>query len=113
MRTLKRTCPKCGAQLKYNDIMSRGPSFPCPSCGTELQVPDSYAVLILIGSIVVPALAFWALGFGWETMAIGTVLAFWPVFYFTARYIKYVIPPKPEPYLPMKAELRLRDGPRQ
>lgn len=109
MRRSNRACPKCGAVLRYEEIMPNGPRFPCPFCDTELQVPDYYISLAWIGAIATPALILWAFGLSWLYIILAEFMVLYPVFYLTFRYVKYVIPPKIEIYLPNETELHLRD----
>jgi hypothetical protein len=109
MRISKRTCPKCGSLLAYEEIMARGASFPCPSCGDRLQVPDYYLLSIWTAAIAVPALVFWAFGVPWPYVVVGELVTVYPVVYLALRFVKYIIPPKIEFYLPTKTELHLRD----
>ncbi len=109
MRRPRRTCPKCGASLKYEEIMANGPSFPCPSCRENLQVPDYYLSLIWIAAIIVPALILWAFGLSWLYLVFAELVVVYPVLYLALRFVKYVIPPKIETYLPSETELHLRD----
>jgi len=105
----RRNCPKCGASLKYEDIMAAGPSFACPSCGETLQVPDYYLSLLWTAAIMIPVLVLWAFGLSWPYLILGELVVVYPVVYLALRFVKYIIPPKIETYLPRETELHLRD----
>jgi len=119
-----RKCPKCGAVLKYEEIMKGGVVFPCPACQTQITIPSYYANLILVGVIAVPVLVFAALGLSWPLVILSTLVVFYPLLSWSARYMKYVIPPKIKIYVPYQPHyytlpwrnkittLNLRDRPR-
>jgi hypothetical protein len=86
--------------------------FPCPNCRPKLRVPDLYVLSIPAGFAALPALILTALGLSWQRIVIGVLIAFFPVFYFGIKFLKYIIPPKVEPYLPQETTLNLRGGPR-
>jgi hypothetical protein len=64
------------------------------------------------GSLLAPALVFAAIGLRGLYLVCAVLIAFVPVLYVTVNFLKYLIPPKIEIYLPKDATLRLRDGPR-
>jgi predicted RNA-binding Zn-ribbon protein involved in translation (DUF1610 family) len=103
-----RTCVKCGAALKYTEIISAGP-FPCPACHTLLQVPDSYRQSAFWGSVIFETLLLAALGFRGLYLFCAVLAAFVPVLYLEVNFLKYLIPPKIETYLPKDTTLRLGD----
>lgn len=107
-----RTCPKCGAALRYEEIMPTGPLFPCPVCHAQLQIPDYYGLSIWAGAIGLPALVFAALGFSWMHLIVAELIVIYPVLYLALRFLKYIIPPKIEIYFPDETTLNLRNGPR-
>ena len=110
MKRPVRTCPKCGATLKYKDIRSGRP-FSCPVCHTKLQVPGSYTQWSFWGSIVFETLVLAALGFRGIHLLCAVLVAFVPVLFLEVLFLKYLIPPKVEFYLPKNGSLHLRDGP--
>jgi len=87
-------CPKCGAALKYKDIMRVGAVFPCPACRTELAVSKLYVILTSYGSLLAPPLLLWVSGFSWFKIVVGGLVAAWPTFWLVARYGKYILRPK-------------------
>ncbi len=105
----RRTCPKCGTLLKYEEIMPKGASFPCPSCRETLQVSQEYLCLIWFAAIFSPALIFWALGLWWVHLIIAELVVIYPILYWSLRYVKYVIPPKLEVCWPRGPGLHLND----
>jgi hypothetical protein len=111
MKSLLRSCVVCGNPLKYEEILSAGP-FPCPTCNARLQAPKSYGRWIALGSLLLPAVVFWALGFGGLHLLYAILLTWFPVGYLALHLVKYVMPPKIEIYLPEDTRLRLRSGPR-
>lgn len=131
------TCPKCDAPLKYKELMRTGVDFPCPACDVQLSLTRWYMASTGLGTLVAPALIFWALGASWPQVIFGGMLLAWPAFLLMARYGKYVLRPKivlyvpptsfkedmaylrghrppREPHVPLNGpvELRLRDRPR-
>jgi hypothetical protein len=130
------TCPKCGVRLKYKELMRTSVVFPCPACGIELSLTGWYVIATSYGTLVAPALVFWALGFPWPQVIIAGLLLAYPAFWLMARYGKYILRPKivvyvppmsfaqhlarlnarhpPPPRVPRgsPSELRLRDRPR-
>jgi predicted RNA-binding Zn-ribbon protein involved in translation (DUF1610 family) len=103
-----RTCVKCGTVLKYSEIISVG-AFPCPVCHTKLQVPDSYRQLSFWGSISLVAVLLAALGFRGLHLVSALLFAFVPIVYLEVSFLKYLIPPGIQAYLPKDGNLRLRD----
>ena len=103
-----RTCVKCGAALRYRDIRPAGP-FPCPVCHTLLQAPWSYTQWTAWGSIAFAALVLGALGFRGLHLISAVLFASVPVLYLEVFFLKYLIPPRIETYLPKDSTLRLRD----
>jgi hypothetical protein len=108
MKLPMRTCVKCGAALKYSEIISAG-SFPCPACHTVLQVPDAYRQSAFWGSVVFETLVLAAIGLRGLYLLCAVLVAFVPVLYLEVNFLKYLIPPKIETYLPKDTTLRLRD----
>lgn len=106
-----RACVKCGAVLNYRSIVTAGP-FPCPVCGTRLQASEAYGQWTGWGGVLVSALVFAAMGLRGLRLVCAVLVAFVPVLFVTVNYLKYLIPPKIEIYLPEDATLNLRDGPR-
>ena len=76
-----------------------------------LQAADYYAQLIGWGSVVVSALVLAAAGLRGFSLLCAVLVAFVPVLWVAANFVKYVLPPRIEIYLPDDASLRLRDGP--
>jgi hypothetical protein len=103
-----RKCVKCGAALKYRDIRPAGP-FPCPVCHTLLQAPESYIQWGFWGSISLTALVLAALGFRGLHLLSAVLFASVPILYSVVFFLKYLIAPKIETYLPKSTTLRLRD----
>jgi hypothetical protein len=88
------TCPKCGVRLKYKEIMRTAVVFPCPACGIELGVTKLYGILTFYGTLVAPALIFWALGSSWPHVIIAELVLAYPASWLMARYDKYILRPK-------------------
>ncbi len=109
MRRPKRTCPKCGTLLKYEEIMPRGTLFPCPSCGETLQVSDNYISLAFWAPILAPALILWACGLSWLHLVVVELIVVYPILSLSVRFVKYVIPPRLEVYWPKGPGLHLRE----
>jgi hypothetical protein len=103
-----QNCVKCGATLTPKEILAIGP-FPCPTCHTQLQAPESYGAWVGYGSALVDGLVFWALGVRSLYLVLAVLLAWFPTVRLVFNFVKYVIPPKIEIYLPKDATLRLRD----
>lgn len=103
-----QNCVKCGAALTPKEILGAGP-FPCPTCHTQLQAAESYGVWVAYGSALVDGLLFWALGVRSLYLVLAVILAWFPTVCVVVIFIKYIIPPKIEIYLPKDATLRLRD----
>jgi hypothetical protein len=103
-----QNCVKCGATLTTKEILAAGP-FPCPTCHTQLQAAESYGVWVGYGSALVDGLVFWALGVRSLYLVLAVILAWFPTVYVVVMYIKHIIRPKIEIYLPKDATLRLRD----
>jgi hypothetical protein len=57
----------------------------------------------------VDGLVFWALGVRSLYLVLAVILAWFPTVYVVVMYIKHIIRPKIEIYLPKDATLRLRD----
>lgn len=110
MKRPTRTCVKCGASLRYSEIMPAGP-FPCRVCHAQLQASESYTQWTGWGSILVATLVFAALGFRGLYLLCAVLVASVPVVYVAANFLKYLIPPKIETYLPKNTTLDLRGGP--
>jgi hypothetical protein len=106
-----RSCIECGALLKCEDIRAAGP-FPCPTCHRQLQAPASYGRWIALGSLLVPAVAFGALGFGGLHLLFAVLLSWLPIDCLALNLVKYAILPRIEIYAPNDTTLRLRNGPR-
>jgi hypothetical protein len=104
-------CVKCGAVLEPKHIVAAGP-FPCPVCHTQLQASSTYTQLLGWGSVVVPALVLASLGFRGIQLVCAVLIAFVPILYVAINFIKYLLPPRIEIYLPEDSTLRLRNGPR-
>lgn len=105
-----RTCVRCGAALRHRNIRPAGP-FPCPACHTLLQAPESYIQWGFWGGISLAALLLVGLGFRGLHLLSAVLFAVVPVLYLEVFFLKYLIPPKIEAYLPKDSTLRLRDGP--
>ena len=97
--------------MRPKDILPAGP-FLCPACGTQLQAAESYASLTFYGSMLLDVLLFVALGFRGLRLLACVLLSFVPVLYLEVDFLKYLISPRIEIYLPKDSTLRLRDGPR-
>ena len=108
MKRPLRTCVECGANLKYSDIRPAGP-FRCPTCNTLLQAPESYVQWGFWGGISLVAFVLAALGFRGLHLLSAVLFASVPVLYLEVLFLKYLIPPKIETYLPRDATLRIRD----
>jgi predicted RNA-binding Zn-ribbon protein involved in translation (DUF1610 family) len=108
MKQVPRTCVECGAILKYSEIISAG-GFPCPVCHAKLQVSDSYRQSAFWGSISLTALALAALGLRGLHLICALLIAFLPVVYLEVNFLKYLIPPKLQTYLPKDTTLRLHN----
>jgi ABC-type uncharacterized transport system permease subunit len=78
-----------------------------------LQAPESYAQWAGWGSIALAALVLAAFGFRGFRLLSAVLIALVPVLYLEVAFLKYLIPPKIETYLPRVATLRMRDGPGQ
>jgi hypothetical protein len=106
-----RGCPKCGALLKYEDIMPRSSYFSCPTCGAKLQVPGYYLMLIWTIAIAAPLLVLRALGLSWLRLIFPAIVVSYPLVYFGLRYVKYCIPPRIQIAVPLKTVSEaLREG---
>jgi predicted RNA-binding Zn-ribbon protein involved in translation (DUF1610 family) len=103
-------CVKCGATLKRARVMPAGP-FSCATCGTRLQVAATYTQFIGWVSLLVPIFFFAALGLRGLHLVGAVLVAFVPVLYVGANFLKYALSPKIEIYLPEDSSLNLRDGP--
>jgi hypothetical protein len=96
------------AMLTPKEIRAAGP-FQCPTCHTQLQAAESYGLWVGYGSALLDGLAFWALGVRSLYLVLAVILAWFPTVCLAITFLKYVIPPKIEIYLPKDATLRLRD----
>jgi hypothetical protein len=106
-----RTCVKCGAVLRRRNVWAVGP-FPCPVCHVQLAAPRSYGRIGFLVSFVLCGITFLFLGIRGDNLLFTLVIALYPILYFIANLLKYLIPPTIELYLPEGATLNLRDGPR-
>jgi len=108
MPILVRNCIKCGAVLRRRDIWARGP-FPCPVCHVKLAAPRSYGLVGFYVSFLICAGVFFGLGIRGINLLLVLGIAWFPIAYFTANLLKYLIPPPIELYLPEGSPLNLRD----
>ena len=122
------TCPKCGASLKYKELMRTAVVFPCPACGTQLGFTKWYVNSTFFGTIAAPPLTFWALGFSWPHLVIAELLFGYPILWLVLKYGMYILRPKLVVHAPPMSfsqhltrlngprgshnELNLRDRPR-
>ncbi len=74
-----------------------------------LQAADYYAQLIGWGSVLFSVLVFAAAGLRGIALLCAVLVAFLPVLWVAANFVKYVLPPRIEIYVPEDASLRLRD----
>jgi hypothetical protein len=103
---LKRVCVRCGNSLRLSDIVPVGP-FKCRNCGAELQVSEAYAPVAFWAGILLSVMMLVAIGLRGAYLIVASLLAAYPVTYLGANYLKYVVPPKIESYLPKDATLDL------
>jgi uncharacterized paraquat-inducible protein A len=103
--TKARKCPNCGVALTAKDIRAAGP-FPCPTCKVLLRASEYYPLNTLIASLSFVALVFAGLGLRGVHLVHALILAFVPVLFLSANFVKFLILPKIEPYSTM---LNLRD----
>jgi hypothetical protein len=89
-----------------------GRSFPCPSCQTQLQAVESYGQFGVWGGVLVSIIVFYLLGFRGLGLTCAVLIAFMPVVFIVVNFLKYLVPPRIETYLPKDSTLRLRDRPR-
>jgi hypothetical protein len=83
--------------------------FPCPVCHTLLQAPWTYTQWTGWGSIALAALVLAALGFRGLQLLSAVLFASVLVLYSEVFFLKYLIPPRVESYMPKESTLRLRD----
>jgi hypothetical protein len=94
--------------VTYGDIKLVGP-FPCAVCHTLLQAQEFYAPLAFWGAILLISCLLAGVGFrGLALLGVAALVAY-PAAYVGVNYVKYLIPPRVEVYLPKNAELDLRD----
>jgi len=91
--------------LTARDIQAAGP-FPCPSCKLLLTTSEYYPLITLLATLSFAALVFIGLGFRGVSLVHALILAFVPVLFLSANFVKFLILPKIEPYSTM---LNLRD----
>jgi uncharacterized paraquat-inducible protein A len=110
MRRNGVSCIRCGAPLRTRDIKVAGP-FSCPACQARLQARESYAQWSFWGSMVTVTALLFIFGFRGLSLLYALLLAAIPTLYVEVNFLKYLIPPRIEDYLPEDATLRLRNGP--
>jgi DNA-directed RNA polymerase subunit RPC12/RpoP len=110
--TTSRKCVACGAPLARKDIYVVS-AFSCPHCNAKLQAPEYYGRLVVVGSILCVLLAFLLLGFRGFNLLFLVLLGSYAAIFVGVNYLKYIIVPKIEFYLPKSTTLNLRNGPCQ
>jgi hypothetical protein len=83
--------------------------FTCPNCSARLQEGESYAQWTVWGSVVLVGLILIASGLRGLHLLYAMLLAIYPILFVSANYMKYLVTPKVEVYLPKDATLNLRD----
>ena len=100
MRRPLRTCPQCGASLKYKELLRTAVVFPCPACGVRLGFTKWFVTSTFFGTIATPPLIFWALGFSWPQIIIAELLLGYPILWLVLKYGMYVLRAKIVVYVP-------------
>lgn len=83
--------------------------FSCSVCHARLQAQEFYAPLAFWGSILLVSGLLAAVGFRGLSLLGVAALAAYPAAYLGVNFVKCLIPPKVEVYLPSDATLSLRD----
>lgn len=83
--------------------------FTCPTCSARLQEGESYAQWTVWGSVLLVGLVFIASGLRGLHLAYAMLLAVYPILFVSANFLKYIITPKIQIYLPKDATLNLRE----
>jgi hypothetical protein len=111
MKRSAPSCPVCGEPLALKSVVPVRP-FPCSNCGAQLQESESYVQWTGWGSLLFVAAVFLASGLRGLYLVLAMLLAFYPTLYLDANYLKYIITPKIQIYLPKDATLNLHDTPK-
>lgn len=110
MKASRGRCFSCGAPLKMAEIRPAGP-FACPQCHTLLRPTQYYGLGNFLVILLFSVSVFWALGVRGIDLLYDALLIIVPIVFFTANFLKYLIPPKTELYVPKSKDssLHLRD----
>jgi hypothetical protein len=110
MKARRGRCFSCGARLNIAEIRPRGP-FACPNCQILLRPTQYYGLGYFLVILLCSVSVFWAVGVRGVDLLYDALLIIVPIVFFTANFLKYLIPPKTELYGPESKDssLRLRD----
>ena len=103
-----RSCVKCGAPLKPQEIRAAGP-FPCPSCHTHLQAVDSYAHWISVSNLLFSTIVLFAFGFRGLHLLYAVLLSWFPLQFLLSNLVTHLLPPRIELGDPRTPFQKLKD----
>jgi hypothetical protein len=104
----ERRCVKCGRLLRYREIRVVGP-FPCSGCQTQLQAVETYIQVAAWGGVLLSVVAFYIAGLRDLRLICAVLLTFVPIVFVSGNFLKYLVPPRIERYLPKDTTLRLHE----
>ena len=84
--------------------------FACPICDAKLQADESYGSFIALSNLILSAGVLYKAGFDGFRLLCALPVAWLVIEFVAINFLKYLIPPTIEIYLPKDCTLRIRGG---